>query len=157
MGLMGVLQRLILILKGYIGATGDRVERLAVEEELRLARARQEALEELRSAQMRQPSAGSTSSQRLSPSAHGTRISDSVPADYLLADYRLLGVKPGSGLDTVEGAWRELARRADPKRFPSGSQEERKAAEILKSINGAYARIREGLSPTEGRFGRLEL
>ena len=149
---MGVLQRLILILKGYIGATSDRVERLAVEEELRLARARKEALGEPQSTQTRHPSARSVSSRRLTPSVRGARISDS-----LLADYRLLGVKPGSELEAVESIWRGLARRADPKRFPSGSEEEKKAADILKSINRAYARIREELNPTEGRFGRLEL
>ena len=68
-----------------------------------------------------------------------------------------MGVKPGSDLDAVESKWRELVRRADPKRFPLGSEEERRAAEILNSVNGAYARIREDLNPTEGRFGRLEL
>ncbi|MCE5314662.1 MAG: J domain-containing protein [Armatimonadota bacterium] len=76
---------------------------------------------------------------------------------HLAADYRTLGVEPDADLDAVETAWRALASRADPKRFPAGSDEEKRAAAILDSINEAYARIREELNPTEGRFGRLEL
>ena len=144
---MGIFGRLILILKGYVGATSDRVERVAVEEELRLARARKEALEELRS--IEKPG-GAPSVEIASPVRQ-------LAAAELAADYRLLGTAPGAGLESVEVAWRELARRADPKRFPDGSEEEKRAAEILRSINEAYARIRESVNPTEGRFGRLEL
>ncbi len=72
-------------------------------------------------------------------------------------DYLLLGVPVGADLDIVEAAWRRLARRADPKRFPPGSEEEKRAGVLLCRINDAYARIRESVNPTEGRFGRLEL
>ncbi len=145
---MGIFGRLILILKGYVGAAGDRVERVAVEEELRLARARKEALEELRSVD---------ASVGVAPvEVTGPAVSRPA-AKTLAADYRLLGMAPGAGLESVEAAWRELARRADPKRFPADSEEEKRAAEILKSLNEAYARIRESVNPTEGRFGRLEL
>ena len=144
---MGIFGRLILILKGYVGATSDRVERVAVEEELRLARARKEALEELRS--IEKPG-GAPAVDVASP------VRQPVVAK-LAADYRLLGLAPGAELESVEAAWRALARRADPKRFPAYSEEEKRAAEILRSINEAYARIRESVNPTEGRFGRLEL
>ena len=150
---MGIFGRLILMLKGYMGAAGDRIERVAVEEELRLARARKEALEELKSIEM----SAASSAGRSSVNVTAFPVRQAPAAGELAADYRLLGVSAGAGLESVEGAWRELARRADPKRFPAGSEEERRAAEILRSINEAYARIREALNPTEGRFGRLEL
>jgi len=77
--------------------------------------------------------------------------------DALAQDYLTLGVRVGSDLEAVEAAWRLLARRADPKRFPAGSDEEKRAGELLAQINESYTRIRESVNPTEGRFGRLEL
>ena len=146
---MGVLQRFISILRGYVSATSDRVERIAAEEELRLARARKESLAELQSDSIaqRRPAV-----RRVGRSPRTSELSES-----LAADYRMLGLAPGCGLEKVESAWRSVAHRADPKRFPSGSDEEKRAGEILDSINSAYARIREHLNPTEGRFGNLEL
>ncbi|OFX13910.1 MAG: hypothetical protein A2Z18_07570 [Armatimonadetes bacterium RBG_16_58_9] len=132
-----------------MGVTGDRIERIAAEEEVRLAQARKEALAELQSDAPRKHRPIARTARR---PARTDKISES-----LAADYRLLDLAPGCNLETVENAWRNLARRADPKRFPSGSDEEKRAAEILKSINAAYARIREDINPTEGRFGNLEL
>lgn len=146
---MGVFQRIVLIMKGYLSAASDRVERVATEEESRLAKARKQALEELKGL-----SSTDIPSTSIPTAPASTRTAPQQAR--LTADYRMLGIAPGSDLETVETAWRELARRADPKRFPSGSEEEKKAAEILRSVNDAYARIREAMNPTEGRFGRLE-
>lgn len=146
---MGIFRRLALIMKGYVSATGDRLDKIAAEEELRETRSRQKAAKELESA---------TATDRFRARTDATGhvvVADAAPR--LANEYRLLGLKPGAQLEAVEAAWRELARRADPKRFPSGSPEERKAAEILNAVNDAYASIRESLNPTEGRFGRLEL
>jgi len=147
---MGIVRRIALVLKGYLSATGDRLDRIAAEEERREAQSRRDALEELKSTQ----AAAEALRARGVPAAATAR---SVEAERLARDYRLLGVTPGAELNAVEAAWRNLASRADPKRFPSGSEDERRAAELLKSINSAYARIREAVNPTEGRFGQLEL
>lgn len=147
---MGIVSRIALVLKSYLSATGDRLDRIAAEEQKREAESLRQAMEELEAAQTAvapgRPASGSVVSTRVRPEVAK-----------LSADYRLLGVAAGADLSAVEAAWRSLATRADPKRFPAGSEEERRAAELLKSINEAYARIREALNPTEGRFGQLEL
>lgn len=145
---MSIFQRISLVIKSYLSATSSRMERVAAEEELRLAKARREALEEIGKSSDANPG------RPIQTPNYPVRQEVSAK---LAADYRLLSVPVGSDLDAVEAAWRKLANRADPKRFPSGSDEEKKAAEILQAINEAYARLREVLNPTEGRFGQLEL
>lgn len=146
---MGLIRRVLLIMRGYLNAAGDTLDRAAEEEARREARARKEALEELGGAGR---AAGSTSS------AAQERTGGIGPTSSAIAsDYAVLGLRPDAELSAVEATWRELARRADPKRFPPGSEEEKKAAELLGRINESYARIREHVNPTEARFGRLEL
>ncbi len=147
---MSIVRRIALVLKSYFAATSDRLDRIAEEEERREIESRRKALEELKSMQASAETVCAGQAVREAP-----RVSPEV--ERLAADYRLLGLKPGADLNSVEAAWRNLASRADPKRFASGSNEEKRAAELLRSINAAYARIREALNPTEGRFGRLEL
>lgn len=144
---MGILSRIGTILRSYAHSTTDRIERVAVEEEIRQAKARKEAEEEMKALEL-EPVAQTPRQPRIQPPIISTELA---------SDYRLLGVRPGADLDAVEAAWHQLVQRADPKRFPAGSEEEKKAAEILKKINEAYVRIREHLNPTEGRFGQLEL
>lgn len=136
---MGLLRRLSYIIRGYVASAEDKIDKVAAEEELRLVT-------------RRQPLGDTLSHTDFSPHAQVRRH-----IGRLEADYKMLGVSPGSDLAAVEDAWRKLASRADPKRFPAGSEEEKSAAKILDSINLAYKRIREELNPTEGRFGRLEL
>ncbi|MEN6357676.1 MAG: hypothetical protein ABFD83_11405 [Armatimonadota bacterium] len=136
---MGIFRRISLILRGYISTAEDRVNRIAAEEELRQAKAPLQT--------------GSA----IDPDTTARHATIPPQQAHLTTDYKTLGLKSGSTLDEVEAAWRKLASRADPKRFPSGSEEEKKAADILDSVNKAYANIREELNPTEGRFGRLEL
>ena len=150
---MGIIRRLLLIAKGYVTSTSERLNTLAAEEERAQAQARKAAL-----AEVKELADADTISRRY-PKEITAISSEQSKAELsqLSADYRLLGLTNDADLQTVEVAWRELARRADPKRFPSGSEEEKRAAEILDSINSAYARIRESINPTEGRFGQLEL
>jgi DnaJ-domain-containing protein 1 len=133
---LGIFRRISLILREYISTAQDNIDQAAAEEELRLAQIR-----------LHSKDTAATGGQAIIPMRQAR----------LAADYKTLGVRPGSTLDEVEAAWRRLASRADPKRFSPGSEEEKKAADILNSINKSYARIREELNPTEGRFGRLEL
>lgn len=144
---MGIIKRIGIILRSYAQSTGDRIERVAMEEEIRQAKARKEAMEELKSLEL----------EPISQSPRQPRIQPQTIPDELASDYHLLGIKPGTDLDAVEAAWKQLVQRADPKRFPAGSPEEKKAAEILNKVNDSYIRIREHLNPTEGRFGQLEL
>lgn len=131
---MSLLRRIALVIKSYVFDTADRLDRFAAEEELRQARTAP------------QPE---TAAPQAAPAA--------AEPSGLAADYRFLGLEPGADLAAVEEAWRRLASRADPKKFPAGSYEEKRAAEILRSLNDAYSRLRESLNPTEGRFGQLEL
>jgi DnaJ-domain-containing protein 1 len=128
---MGLLRRIAVVFKSFIVDTADKIDRVAEEE--------------LMTAPATDPT-GSVSPQPMR-----------VHPSQLNADYQLLGLQPGADLAAVEAAWRRLAGRADPKRFPAGSDEEKRAAEILKSLNEAYSRLREAMNPTEGRFGQLEL
>lgn len=129
---MSILRRIAVVLKSYVVDAGEKFDRIAADEEMRKAPV--PATE--------RPAATPTLMPRTDP---------------LAADYRYLGLEPGASLEAVESAWRKLASRADPKRFPAGSEEEKRAAEILRSLNEVYSRIREALNPTEGRFGNLEL
>ncbi|MCE5198683.1 MAG: J domain-containing protein [Armatimonadota bacterium] len=141
---MSLFRRISMIIKGCVSSAGDRIERIAAEEELRLAQSQRDAAKELANIDPTPP--------------HNTPAPKPMtPSSKLTADYRLLGVRSDADLYEVEAAWRRLAQRADPKRFPSGSEEEKRAAEILSSVNHAYECIREELNPTEGRFGQLEL
>lgn len=158
---MSIVRRMAVIIRSLLQSTTERVDRITAEEELRVSKAKQ-AADELDAAVSHTEHLESTArSESVDRSKFAIpdispRVSDPLLSK-LSADYKLLGIRPGADLQAVENAWRELARRADPKRFPSGSEEEKRAAEILKSLNEAYARIREAINPTEGRFGRLEL
>jgi hypothetical protein len=147
---MGLIQRLGIVIKSYFASASEAIDRAAAQDELTDAALRKKALEEVQSLQADTPNA-------LESAQGSARPRISAEAQRLAADYRLLGVPIGASLPAVEDTWRKLAARADPKRFPAGSEEEKRAAEILTSINEAYERIREALNPTEGRFGQLEL
>ncbi len=132
---MSLLRRIALVIKSRVADFSDRLDRVAAEEELRRAE----------------------STPRAESASHPPPTVPSHQADQLASDYGFLGLEPGADLEAVAAAWRNLAARADPKRFPAGSDEEKKAAQILKSLNAAYSRLRESVNPTEGRFGQLEL
>jgi len=147
---MGIIQRIAIVIRSYFATASDRIDEIAADEAAREAAARRNAVEEIKSWE----GAGGLARGETPVAA---QRADTAQQAKLAADYRLLGLTAGADLAAVEDAWRGLATRADPKRFPSGSEEEKRAAEILKSISEAYERIRESLIPTEGRFGQLEL
>ena len=80
-----------------------------------------------------------------------------VPEDPNAADYKILGLAPGSDFVAVQAAYEKLAARCDPRRFPTDSPEQNQAQSILDRVNTAYDNLRKRLSPTESRFGKLEL
>ena len=59
--------------------------------------------------------------------------------------YRTLDLEPGASLDEVKRAWRDLTKVWHPDRFQSDPRMEAKAEEKLKTINEAYARLRQAL------------
>ncbi len=80
-----------------------------------------------------------------------------VPEDPNMQDYKVLGLEAGSDYSTVQAAYEKLAARCDPRRFPVDSAEQKQAQAILDRVNIAYDNLRKNLSPTESRFGKLEL
>lgn len=138
---MSILGRIGLVIRSYLKSTSDRIDSIAAEQELRQTSERKKLLDEIHAGAPPAPPTPTAS-------PHVARLA---------ADYKLLGLPAGADLPAVEGAWRRLSQRADPKRFPAGSEEEKRAGEILAKLNEAYARLREELNPTEGRFGQLEL
>ena len=84
-------------------------------------------------------------------------VSATITEDPNAADYKILGLTPESDYPAVQAAYEKLAARCDPRRFPDGSGEQKQAQTILDRVNGAYENLRKRLSPTESRFGKLEL
>ncbi|MBC8141878.1 MAG: hypothetical protein H7Y38_10610 [Armatimonadetes bacterium] len=80
-----------------------------------------------------------------------------MPEDPNAADYKVLGLTPESDYPSVQAAYEKLVARCDPRRFADGSGEQAQAQVILDRVNGAYENLRKRLSPTESRFGKLEL
>lgn len=84
-------------------------------------------------------------------------VAVTLPEDPNAADYKVLGLAPGSDYPAVQAAYEKLAARCDPRRFPDDSAEQKQAQTILNRVNDAYENLRKRLSPTESRFGKLEL
>lgn len=80
-----------------------------------------------------------------------------VPEDPNAVDYKVLGLTPDADYPQVQAAYEKLAARCDPRRFGDGSAEQKQAQVILDRVNGAYENLKKRLSPTESRFGKLEL
>ncbi len=55
--------------------------------------------------------------------------------------YRLLEIEPGSPLDAVKEAYRELIKVWHPDRFPNDPKLRKRATDRAAAINGAYERI----------------
>ena len=73
-----------------------------------------------------------------------------------LDDYVVLGVPVGSELGVIESKYEDLIRRCNPDRFAVGSEDRKKAQEILDRVNAAHDSLRKKLDPTQNRFDKLE-
>lgn len=60
--------------------------------------------------------------------------------------YRTLEIEPGTSLERVKQAYRELAKVWHPDRFPNDPKLQHKAQEKLKEINDAYKKLQEFIS-----------
>lgn len=78
------------------------------------------------------------------------------PMDPLRArDY--LGVSDTASPSEIQRAFEALDKRADPSRFPVGSEDARKVQEIQDRVRWAYGILSANFDPTEQRFGGLEI
>ncbi|CAN5518849.1 hypothetical protein BH11ARM2_BH11ARM2_30440 [soil metagenome] len=78
------------------------------------------------------------------------------PMDPIRArDY--LGVSDTASPSEVQRAFEALDKRADPTRFPEGSEDARKIQEIRDRVRWAYGILSANFGPTEQRFGGLEI
>lgn len=136
---MNAAQRAYNILRGHVLREWERMQ--GVERDL----AERELIEE-----MQKPP---KSSKR---EADETEVYERA-ADPKAVARRLLGVAPDADYDTIRKAFERLAKRSDPKNFPSGSDEQEQAAQILKRVHWAYAALTDGLDVTKRRFRSLEL
>ncbi len=77
-------------------------------------------------------------------------------SDTLAFHYQLLGVENGADFVTVQGAYKKLAARCDPARFPADSDEAKQAATLRERLDASYKVLREALDFTARRFDLLE-
>ncbi len=77
-------------------------------------------------------------------------------SDLLAFHYQLLGVENGADFVTVQGAYKKLAVRCDPARFPADSDEAKQAAALRERLDASYKVLREALDFTARRFDLLE-
>lgn len=77
-------------------------------------------------------------------------------SDPLPFHYQLLGVENGADFVTVQSAYKKLAARCDPARFPADSDEAKQAATLRERLDASYKVLREALDFTARRFDLLE-
>jgi hypothetical protein len=180
---MGIPERIYNIGKGYVGQIRDRIDEELTDREkamaelgeesgtadlpvgsdpdslMRRAEAKIAAARESLSAQKeiappsQQGNITSDAEARLRGISRTQNAAVEVEA---LEDYVILGVPAGSELSVIESKYEELIRRCNPDRFPKGSDERKKAEEILNRVNTAHASITKRLDPTQNRFDKLE-
>ncbi|NSW80136.1 MAG: hypothetical protein HPY54_14010 [Chthonomonadetes bacterium] len=154
---MGITRRIKRIAKAYLRSARQRLDDLEAE------LARRELEEAL------QPGGGlrdepprldpvTSADQPASPSRAGeVSIQPDTPAVDLPACYRLLGLPEDATLEQLETTYHNLMKRADPSRFPEGSEERKRAESIQEKIQLAYRKIREQIDPTFARVSRIDL
>lgn len=162
---MGIPRRIRRIIKGYMKTARERLDDL--EAELNARRELEEYLEPGGGTSMPPDIAlppfdtpkSAPPARSTQPSVEqGTTKSDApqVTSD-LLAHFRLLGIPPNADIRQAQEAYKQLMERANPERFPEGSEERRRAEQICQRIQQAYDAVRQYLDPTSARFDRLEI
>lgn len=119
------------LLRAYVQREWDRIHPLEYEEALR---------------ELKAPSPPPPREER--PSTH---------EDPRVLARRILGVSEEAGFEEVRKAFERLDRRSDPAKFPAGSPEREKAAEIRRKVHWAYRVLSENVPPVEKRFKSLEI
>lgn len=151
---MAIGKRVTRLMKAYLNYHWERIRTL-IEEESTEAEARAHALKELEQSQPplapqspHNPSLGSTVPTHPQASAGASEVARA---------YRTLGLPEGADLATVRRTYRELTTRANPERFPEGSEERAKAEQIRSHIERAYQLLLKQLDPSGHRFRHLDI
>lgn len=137
---MALGRRITRLMKAHWGELVERVEQIIREET-----AEAESAQELQDA--------------LDPTRPlPTRPTPTAPASdtAISRAYRVLGLPEGAEFAQVRRTYRELMARSDPSRFPEGSPERAKAAQIQQRIEEAYQTLLLHLDPTAQRFRNLQ-
>lgn len=69
----------------------------------------------------------------------------------------ILGAEPDESFGAIKRRFDRLYERSDPARFAKGSEEARQAANIRTRVAAAYKVLQDAASPTDRRFGTLEI
>ena len=88
--------------------------------------------------------------------ASANSLPTQAPTDPLDFHYRRLGVESGADFATVQTEYKKLIARADPGRFPAGSDDARLAEQIRQEIEASFKALRDALDTTARRFDLLE-
>ncbi len=151
---MALAKRVTRLMKAYLNHHWERISAL-IDEADADASARAQAIQELDES-LNNP----LLSVRKSPSdsAGAPHAVRSNPSESELSRaYRTLGVPEGADLATVRRAYRELSTKANPERFPEGSEERAKAEQIKTHIDRAYQLLLQHLDQSGHRFRHLDL
>ena len=70
---------------------------------------------------------------------------------------KILGAEPDESFGAIKRRFDRLYERSNPARFAKGSDEARQAANIRTRVAAAFKVIQEAASPTDRRFGTLEI
>ena len=70
---------------------------------------------------------------------------------------KILGAEPDESFGAIKRRFDRLYERSDPARFAKGSDEARQAANIRTRVAAAFKVIQDAASPTDRRFGSLEI
>lgn len=145
---MALGRRITRLAKAHWNDLLERVETIIREEEAEAA-ARQTAADELNRAMQPQFD--------LNAPAAPAAPAKSVQQTELQRAYRVLGLSENADLAAVRRAYRELIARSDPNRFPEGSPEREKAAQIQQRIEQAYQTLLLHLDHSAQRFRNLSV
>lgn len=145
---MALGRRITRLAKAHWNDLLERVETIIREEEAEAA-ARQTAADELNRAMQPQFD--------LNAPATPAAPAKSVQKTELQRAYRVLGLSEDADLAAVRRVYRELIARSDPNRFPEGSPEREKAAQIQQRIEQAYQTLLLHLDHSAQRFRNLSV
>lgn len=145
---MALGRRITRLAKAHWNDLLERVETVIREEEAE-AVARQSAVDELNRSTVPQFDIDAPTPSTASPKpAQQTELQRA---------YRVLGLNEDADLATVRRAYRELIARSDLNRFPEGSPEREKAAQIQQRIEQAYQTLLVHLDHSAQRFRNLSV
>ncbi len=153
---MSIPERFYRIARGKLGELKDWIDRVDTEYAADPSGRAARELDDAVNNPVSQPPKAVPVTQQSSPMvAPGSINSQPIP-DPLGYHYRIFGLQPGADFAAVEESYRKLIARADPSRFPLGSDDAAKAADIRSRIETSYRALRDELDPTARRFDRLE-